>query len=237
MNKEIEIPEGYEARIEDNKVILETKQGGDERIRKEIADFIRWAIDRGSITNERREKSDAWLAYLEQQKEQKSAEWSKKDEDMLNSIIATCQLAAQDRDSGPARHLLEMQERFLKSIRPQPKEEREPMEIKYGGKIYQVHGVRPLPGGATGYIIEDEPGHYDCIINPEVFGGGYGFKQNGSPYPTKEATFDCPHWKPSGAQMAHLIKLRDCVAEVSGYWGEMLSGLIHDLQKLIDSKD
>lgn len=49
--------------------------------------------------------------------EQKPAEWSEDDENMLNSIIATCQLAAQDRDSGPARHLLGMQERFLKSFR------------------------------------------------------------------------------------------------------------------------
>ena len=48
------------------------------------------------------------------------AEWSEEDKNMLNSIIATCQLAAQDRDSGPARHLLGMQERFLKSLRPQP---------------------------------------------------------------------------------------------------------------------
>ena len=51
---------------------------------------------------------------------QPKQEWSEEDKNMLNSIIATCQLAAQDRDSGPARHLLGMQERFLKSLRPQP---------------------------------------------------------------------------------------------------------------------
>lgn len=57
-----------------------------------------------------------WLKPLRPFKQ----EWSEEDEDMLKSIIATCQLAAQDRDSGPARHLLEIQERFLKSLRPRP---------------------------------------------------------------------------------------------------------------------
>ena len=82
------------------------------------------------------------------------------------------------------------------------------MEIKYGGKIYRVHGVRALPGGASGYIVEDQPGHYDCIMNPEeVLGGGYGVNQNGSPYPTKGATFDYPHWKPSEDQIKALESL------------------------------
>ena len=56
-----------------------------------------------------------------QQEQQNPAEWSEEDRDMLNSIIATCKLAAQVRDSGPARHLLEMQERFLKSLLSRPK--------------------------------------------------------------------------------------------------------------------
>ena len=49
--------------------------------------------------------------------EQKSAEWSEEDEEMLRSIIATCELAEADRDSSPARHLLEMQLNWLKSIK------------------------------------------------------------------------------------------------------------------------
>ena len=128
---------------------------------------------------------------------------------------------------------------LIDELRPQPKEEREPMEIKYGGKIYQVHGMRALPGGAAGYIIEDEPGHYDCIMNPEeVLGGGYGVKQNGSPYPTKEATFDEPRWKPSEEQISALEYFIRA-------WGESGSmspqnpvlcaakSLLTDLQKLL----
>lgn len=44
-------------------------------------------------------------------------EWDENDEEMLRSIIATCELAEQDRDSSPARHLLEMQLNWLKSIK------------------------------------------------------------------------------------------------------------------------
>ena len=72
------IPEGFTAKIEDGKIIVEKKESEDERIRKEIMDFIYWAIDRGSITNEQRERSDSWLAYLEKQKEQKPVEYPEK---------------------------------------------------------------------------------------------------------------------------------------------------------------
>jgi len=58
--------------------------------------------------------------------EQNSA-WSEEDENMLKSIIATCELAEQDRDSSPTKHLLEMQTNWLKSLKDrvqsQPKQE------------------------------------------------------------------------------------------------------------------
>lgn len=49
--------------------------------------------------------------------------WSEKDENMFKSIIATCELAEQERDSSPARHLLEMQINWLKSIKQRMKGE------------------------------------------------------------------------------------------------------------------
>ena len=66
-----------------------TSVDDDEEIRKEIRDFVCWAIDRGSITKEQREKSNSWLAYLEKQKEQKpnKQEWSKEDEEMRITIL------------------------------------------------------------------------------------------------------------------------------------------------------
>ena len=53
----------------------ELKESEDERIRKEIRDFICWATDRGSITKEQIEKSNLWLAWLEKgEKEAKGNE-------------------------------------------------------------------------------------------------------------------------------------------------------------------
>ena len=40
------------------------------------------------------------------------------------------------------------------------------------------------------------------------------------------------YWKPSEEQMTNLINVRNHVAQASGHWGESLSSLIDDLQKL-----
>ena len=53
---------------------------------------------------------------IEKKSEQKST-WSEEDEEMFKSIMATCELAEQERDSSPARHLLEMQLNWLKSLK------------------------------------------------------------------------------------------------------------------------
>ena len=65
--KEIKIPEGYEARIEGNKVILERKESEDERIRKSIVETIKQCPD--TFLNPK--NRDRMLAYLERQKEQR----------------------------------------------------------------------------------------------------------------------------------------------------------------------
>ena len=80
---EREIPEGYEARIEGNKVIFELKESEDERIRTCIRDVIKendWTHIFGV-------KKEDCLAYLERQKEQKPAEWSEEDKRMIDDII------------------------------------------------------------------------------------------------------------------------------------------------------
>lgn len=167
--------------------------------------------------------------YLERQKEQKPAEWSEEDKDKVAQYL-------HDRDGGMLwSKATEITSDILDILRPQPKQEREPMEIKFGGKIYQVHGVRTLPGGITGYIIEDEPGHYDCIFKPEeVLGGGYGVKQNGSPYPTKDATFDCLHWKPTKEQMRGLVSIITALRkDNSDDVADFLESLYHNLEKLM----
>ena len=55
--------------------------------------------------------------------EKVSPTWTEEDENMLKSIIATCELAEQDRDSSPARHLFEMQTNWLRSLKERMKGE------------------------------------------------------------------------------------------------------------------
>ena len=61
MRKTIEIPEGYEARIESNKVILEPKESEDERIRKSLVNYINAHGDAGDFTKKE------FIAWLEKQ--------------------------------------------------------------------------------------------------------------------------------------------------------------------------
>ncbi len=61
-------------------------------------------------------KEELWLLD-----EQKPVEWSDEDEEMLKSILATCKMYAETVQSSPGSHLLEMQEGWLKSLRPQNK--------------------------------------------------------------------------------------------------------------------
>lgn len=63
MEKTIEIPEGYEARIEGNKIILEPKESEDERIRKALLNAFQESEDslHMVLTPHRRESFIAWL--------------------------------------------------------------------------------------------------------------------------------------------------------------------------------
>lgn len=63
MAKEIEIPEGYEARIEGNKVIFVPKESEDERVRKALIDGVRQIRCKNDITQEQ------MITYLEKQKD------------------------------------------------------------------------------------------------------------------------------------------------------------------------
>lgn len=68
----IEIPEGYEAKIVGNEVILEPKESEDERIRKEIIRIVDiWTNSSPVVNGIPRE---TLLAYLERKKEQKPIE-------------------------------------------------------------------------------------------------------------------------------------------------------------------
>jgi hypothetical protein len=74
---EYTIPEGYEAEIKDGKVIIRKKESEDEKIRKEIIDFVK---NRGGFKGE-------WIAWLEKKGEQKPTAWSEEDEKILSDIV------------------------------------------------------------------------------------------------------------------------------------------------------
>ena len=85
MAKEIEIPEGYEASIEGNKVIIELMESEDERIRKALRDIVR---DMPYMETELRAYGltvEKTVAYLEKQKEQKPADVSEKIEELCSN--------------------------------------------------------------------------------------------------------------------------------------------------------
>ena len=69
MEKFIEIPEGYEARIDGSKIVLEPKESDDDRIRKDLVNFIRGAL----LCEFNRTE---YLDWIEKHKEQKSVDYA-----------------------------------------------------------------------------------------------------------------------------------------------------------------
>lgn len=64
------IPEGYTAKFEDGVLIVELEESDDERIRKELIEFIQWSEDRGMTRYDfhQAKRPAEWIAYLEKQK-------------------------------------------------------------------------------------------------------------------------------------------------------------------------
>jgi len=71
MRKTIEIPEGYEARIEGNKVILEPKESEDEKVRKRLIEWVEEFRKLNPTNADHNAECSEALAWLEKQGEQK----------------------------------------------------------------------------------------------------------------------------------------------------------------------
>ena len=65
MHQEINIPEGFEAEIKGNKIILKKTESEDEKVRKEILDCFRAMKQQGCFPSKHKEQYDSWLAWLE----------------------------------------------------------------------------------------------------------------------------------------------------------------------------
>ena len=122
MNKEIKIPEGYEAKIEGDKVIIKPIDSEDERYFKFYQSTPNLTLD---VNTWQGEKVSDILAYLEKQQ---PAEWGEEDEknyEYLHRIICNYinnpQIEYKERDKA-SKELIPFWER-LKSLNPQPKQE------------------------------------------------------------------------------------------------------------------
>lgn len=106
MEKTIEIPEGYEARIESNKVILKRKESEDERIRKELVFYLGDMPEdtelRNGVTNR-----DV-LSYLERQKEQPEVDLITEYDEQFDSHPVYGRLANRNTGIVIARHFYEL---------------------------------------------------------------------------------------------------------------------------------
>ena len=68
IRQEISIPNGFEAVIDGNKIILTRAESEDEKIRKDIIKFVQMEVEDEIIGNK-------WIAWLKKQGEQKTDEW------------------------------------------------------------------------------------------------------------------------------------------------------------------
>ena len=96
-----------------DRVVPQPKQEWSEEDEEYINDLI-GVFDGQQYQAHSDEEVVNWLKSI---RLQCNKEWGKRDEEMLKSIIATCELACEDRDSSPARHLLKMQTNWLKSLK------------------------------------------------------------------------------------------------------------------------
>ena len=130
MIKEIEIPDGYEARIKGNKVILEPKDSEDERIKNCIEELLRKApqsyfVDTGTTFVE-------CFTYLKKQKEQTPVTIVRIPKFRVGDIIQRVPLEKWDRS------------KKITSI------------DEHGYNFNFSHLGDTLSGGAIGFAFEDE---------------------------------------------------------------------------------
>ena len=128
---------GYMDVVEElENIFPDLKESDDEKIRKEIINYILYKADGVS-----EEQEHSWIAYLEKQKEQKPAEWSEEDEiylqDALWCVKQASKVARGENDMGACWSA----ERWLKSLRPQPHTVSIKDATKFGNLEYE-RGVK-----------------------------------------------------------------------------------------------
>ena len=98
-------------------LVPELADSEDEKMRKELIFFLKEEVPMCSI-KEHAEKLKKFVSYLERQKEQKPAEWSKEDDFKLGALITDIETRSGLTEAIKIKYVS-----FLKSLRPQPKRE------------------------------------------------------------------------------------------------------------------
>jgi len=83
MHQEINIPEGFEAKIKGNKIILKKTESEDEKIRKFLIKWIQDNYYHGTTEI----PTKTLIAWLKKQDKNKTVEWSEDDNKRLQRII------------------------------------------------------------------------------------------------------------------------------------------------------
>ena len=149
-------------------IFPELRESEDERIRKAILQKVREASEDGCETFGGVEIKSV-RAWLEKQKEQKPAEWSEEDELKMNALLNYL-----DPDKGGTKYSSYAQltewYNWLKSLRPQPKQEEDVgKELLYVAEKQYERGKRDgyREGFDDGYKKANEAMsfHYDMFHN------------------------------------------------------------------------
>ena len=144
MKKTIEIPEGYTARIEGNKVIFELKESEDEMIRKALIELVR-----KHCVNETRCMMEEWLENkVKSDISQTKQEWSEEDETNSKDVLtAIDELYGCNNEKTGGKELHDWFILFKSRIQPQWKPSDEQMNaLKWYCEVYMQQ-----PGG-TGML-------------------------------------------------------------------------------------
>lgn len=122
-------------------IFPQLRESEDERVRKALIQYLK---DYPCYLPNGLYSRDDFFVYLEKQKEQKPAEWSEEDEDMLNSCISSIEEAKENRyayreTDGDTSYDHEIS--WLKSLRPQPHTVSVKDATKFGNLEYE-RGVK-----------------------------------------------------------------------------------------------
>ena len=206
--------DGYTANVAIiEQIFPELKESEDERVRKKIIEIIRMVSGPDCDVYLSEKGQAECLAWLEKQKEQKPAEWSEEDQLNLNWVIAILNGEPCDLDIQVESLIY-----WLKSLRPQPREE-----------IYKA-AIHDLAIRFMNYLDENRAEGKMGLSNSECVDINKAFAEKDWGKIIRYANKYQPHWKPSEEQMAALL---NTLLPGRGIDCDVISSLYDDLMKLM----